>query len=386
MNMKHVFLVLLSCLVMACGMALAGDNADQEEAKDVPKNERDLRPKFEALSMMPPDAPQTIDLKQRVMIELMERWIRSSQVRFKVSGTVVDETGDQLSGVRLACSMSQPTLPQAGGDVSRYVSGPEAMIDGDFVFEPDIKGTRIVLYFEKEGYYPEKRSFTADKLGPQANHDLLAGIIPQRGVTEIKDLEIVMQKIGELTTLKRRRARMSFHANGSGEVFDFDIRRGHLHGDLVRVANVTDPDQLPKHAAYLVAEVDEDGIIPATQEEYDDVLGGRWSHAQVPMNLRLVMTDSEGGFILFVHDEEIRGSDQAARQMVRAPAEGYAHVLELTPEIARRGHLFFFKVGDKYGRGKLHVPRVSSDEKTFQMAVEFQIQLDGSRNLETMTW
>jgi len=371
------FVVMWSCLCLV-GNAWAGDKNNDGEKEDAAEQLKDLREELAEVSRMPRDDPATRKLKERIFSEVIRRAVIADQARFHISGSVVDSTGKPLENVTVRYLVSRPI---SATDVDYFGEGEQA-VDGEFDVITEA-GVHAMIRFEKDDYYPEERSFAVDESDAQAGLDILAGWIPKRDKTEIKDLEIVMQKVGELTALKRRRARMSFHADGSGEVFDFDMRRGHLQGDLARVVNVTDPEQLPDHAAYLVAGVDEDGTIPSAMNRSGR--GGRLG--LVPESLQLVMTDQGGGFIRFHPEEEHRNYDQVARRMVQAPKEGYDQVLRLEPEsVDYMGNFFYFKIGDIYGRGMFFLPRLSSDAKQFEMTFEFQIQPDGSRNLETMTW
>lgn len=358
-----------------------GNDAGDVKAVAPSGQSRDLRQELEAVDALPPDDPKTIQRRQRLLIEAMQRFSQASRVQFRVSGVVVDQSGEPLDGVTMHYSISWPV----GWDNNQRVSGNE-QVDGEFTLEPGVQGQRLTLHVKKEGYYPERRSFAANHLDAQTSHDLLAGKLPERNVTEIRDLKIQMQKIGELTELARQRTQLSFSADGSGKVFDFTKATDKVVGALVRVADVTDAEQLPRQAAYFVADVTEDGTIPATEVQYRDILVTAGGPGKAPDNLRLVMTNPDSGFIVFYSDDQISGYDSAARRMVRAPDEGYEQMLELNPDFVSRGHLFYFKAGNLYGRGKLDRPRMSHDGKTFEMWIEWQIQPNGSRNLETLTW
>jgi len=308
--------------------------------------------------------------------------LRAEQTRFHISGTVVDSTGQPLEGVVAHYLVSRPISPTE----VNYFGEAQQEVDGEFNIKTEA-GLSAIVRFEKENYYPVERTFSAEELRDHAEIDIVAGKIPKRGKTKIQNIMVEMQKIGELTQLQRRSVTLRFSADGSGQIFDFGQPLDHARiGREVRVEDVTDPEQLPVKAAYVIADVDDDGKFLAKKVRYEDAIMNRRGQGWVPPNLRLVTMDSEGGFMLFISEDKVRGHDMAARKMAIAPEEEYEQVLELTPEIARRGHLFFFRMGGYYGRGKLDRPRLSADGTTFEIGVEFQIQTDGSRNLETMTW
>lgn len=75
--------------------------------------------------------------------------------------------------------------------------------------------------------------------------------------------------------------------------------------------------------------------------------------------------------------------------MNEAPAEGYERELvldeaQLKAMSTAGGYTahFYFRCGDRYGKGRLGIPMLSADE--VRVDAYFFIQSDGSRNLEAL--
>jgi len=375
------FVVMWSCLCLV-GNAWAGDKNNDGEKEDAAEQLKDLREELAEVSRMPRDDPATRKLKERIFSEVIRRAVIADQARFHISGSVVDSTGKPLENVTVRYLVSRPI---SATDVDYFGEGEQA-VDGEFDVITEA-GVHAMIRFEKDDYYPEERSFAVDESDAQAGLDILAGWIPKRDKTEIKDLEIVMQKMGDVTQLQRRNVTLSYFSDGSGQIFDFGRALDHARiGKEVGVEDVTDAEQLSEKAVYVIGDMGKDGVIPYEEVPFEDMFSSVRGRCQVPKNLRMVVTDPEGGIQLFQPEGELRGSNRVARHMTRAPEKGYEQVLDLPKGIASRGYRFYFKVGEHYGRGRLRFPKISRDGQTFEIGVEFQIQPDGSRNLETMTW
>jgi len=378
-------LPLLAATLFACSVAPVEDNPDGRQPAERQQQEeqaRDLHGGLAELSTWDKRDSEAIERRRNLEAEIIQRFSRASRVPFRITGTVVDEEGHPMDDVTVNYSVSW----SAGWDDIRSESGT-AQVGSAFVLEPESRGTHVTLHFKKKGYYPERRSFPAREMTGLEEHGVLAGLIPRRGLQEVEDVTIVMQKMGDVTQLQRRNVTLSFSSDGSGQIFDFGRALDHARiGKEVGVEDVTDAEQLSEKAVYVIGDMGKDGVIPYEEVPFEDMFSSVRGRCQVPKNLRMVVTDPEGGIQLFQPEGELRGSNRVARHMTRAPEKGYEQVLDLPKGIASRGYRFYFKVGEHYGRGRLRFPKISRDGQTFEIGVEFQIQPDGSRNLETMTW
>lgn len=161
-----------------------------------------------------------------------------------------------------------------------------------------------------------------------------------------------------------------------------------------------DRASFPRHCAY---------ILPGMDAEGKAILKDcRWKEEQreervycLPQRLDLFLSDPNGGFVM----SELGYNKKTMHKMKQAPASGYKQPLsfdatDLLKILLRDGkseyQSFYFKVGEKYGKGyfmptavrvKLgQFPRYyypMGKDGIVSIGIWFFLQPDGSRNLET---
>ena len=94
--------------------------------------------------------------------------------------------------------------------------------------------------------------------------------------------------------------------------------------------------------------------------------------------------EPENGFIVYNPDP----NKKMPRQMKESPETGYQKELIIESNRFERGSksadiYFYFKVKDKYGKGKIGGFGFEDDNSKIGLGVFFNLQSDGSRNLET---
>ena len=135
---------------------------------------------------------------------------------------------------------------------------------------------------------------------------------------------------------------------------------------------------------YMLPKVDEDGRIRSEVKVYGK--NGRLTRTY-PIELRLISSDPEGGFIIYKQQP----NEFAYWSMKLAPETGYKQELVLDADWFYErsliqntpGIYFYFKINGRYGKGRLGTLRFPEGDYALELETEFQLQTDGSRNLDT---
>lgn len=147
--------------------------------------------------------------------------IEAERIDFLISGIIVDDKGAVLSNVTVNVTEER----------SRVWASPAKKnwtkkIDGKFRLKIK-KVSGVTLAFEKEGYYGADLDFRIPKEMNQEDEIVLAdeeGRKPRlkRFVNKLEDIQVVLEKKGQLTQLGIFVGGLSYHPDGSGTVVDFD--------------------------------------------------------------------------------------------------------------------------------------------------------------------
>jgi len=311
---------------------------------------------------------------QRVLYTAVyaHRMRKAWNAKFKLSGTVVDDSGNPLDDIDVRLVIVD------GLDVEGNYE--ERKVDRNFSIEPE--ATIVTLYFSKRGYYKDWVTFESPfNYGINDVQPLLRGKnFPQHRVVQ-NDLRMVLQKEGSLTKLHEYLVNLHFNLDRSGKVIDFaqpPPKRLH-EPTLLPVKDVADLKQLPKLGVFVTAKADADGQI-----RWDPKLGGRPA-----ISFTLHSVDPAGGFIRYLPLADHHGHYLVDQSMKQAPADGYQreftidHATDAPVPDGVNWYTLYFRVGNNYGRANIIHAGVSEDGKQLLVRVKFLLQPDGSRNLET---
>lgn len=330
---------------------------------------------------------------------LMKKGIEQRRISFDISGTVVDAKGHLLDKVNMTVAKSKSIW------FDKYEDSKQTkLISGTFRIKTK-KQDVITLSFEKDGYY------NVSNMGIHTGKDKNK---IKNGVLEVKDLKIVMRKIGKLADLLDYEGVLRFSPDGKATVLSLK-QKTNKDGDVIKheksenykevedseellqVKNIFKQDALPENCIYAIADSDKSGRIK-TKLFNDDY----YSPEAIRLYFSTVL-DDESGFIIYKpHEERVK---LIWRNMIKAPEKGYQKELVIgvkkMNEIFAQGQdlYFYFKAGEKYGkgcisnieyRGKEGVFRQgdeSIDQKgngTLEIGVECRLNPDGTRNLESL--
>ena len=322
------------------------------------------------------------DAVKQAGIALLERAVSAYNGRITLSGTVVDDSGNPLQGVRLRYSKSTAALDwtQMGGEGST-----NEVVDRTFSIDVDNAGA-ITLHFSKAGYLPARLGFsTRDDLSPEEETAFFGPdpIHPPHVVRE--GLEVVLYEVGEAVELVESYARLTHRGDGSGVVLS---GFGSSQGGPTEVSDVNDTALPEPDCIRMVAATNAQGEISVVQIT-NEVLGVSWRY---PERFRLIMNDPEGGFVVFTPAPGV----PVEVQMKTAPETGYTREVEFTAEqmanvgegyrMAQDVVWFFLKSHGKFGKGNLGIAkgRTWNGHSMAFVGITLWVQPNGSRHVQTV--
>lgn len=333
---------------------------------------------------------QTLEFYQRG-VNLMHK---TAHGRFILAGEVVDQDGDRLKDVEIRMRLSQ--LIGIGWDTK---SDYETAAAGNGIFHVDVRPySSVNLTFKKEGYYDEQLffPFASNHISREDEAAIMAGkeVTIEEGIVRSENLRIVMEKKGDITDLLEETFKLTYQrqrdGTASGRVVSFNREmwpRGYYYQgprNPIPATNLLDPVQIPPMCVYMLPKVDEDGRIRSEVKVYGK--NGRLTRTY-PIELRLISSDPEGGFIIYKQQP----NEFAYWSMKLAPETGYKQELVLDADWFYErsliqntpGTYFYFKINGRYGKGRLGTLRFPEGDYALELETEFQLQTDGSRNLDT---
>ena len=317
--------------------------------------------------------------EEQQALAAMQALMAASNGDFQLSGQVVDESGQQLDGVAVEI---MKVVPKEMGTKADYHT-ESRIVNRTFNFSITGAGA-VVLVFSKPGYYPKKIDFTQSVTADMAER-AAQGLPVSPNNTDRQGLTIVLETRGVVADLLTTGANMVERLSGVGLIIDFDrVLRGFGGSELV--TNVFSVASFPTNSAYLTASRGTNGLV-----ETVSLLHSSGAFSDIfPRDLRVKLTDTNGGFVVFA--PSVRRNMYF--QMKTAPLTGYqSDLLITTNDLARifsppddgtdQWIYFYFRTGGKYGKGRVGHANVEAAGSNVEARVEFRIQRDGSRNLET---
>jgi len=330
-------------------------------------------------------------------LKIYKRGIRlvnkTAHGRFILAGEVVDQDGNRLKDVEVHLRMSQ--LIGMGWDMK---STYESSVAQDGLFQVDVRPyTGVNLTFKKEGYYTEQQYFNFDMIDISREHQeaIMSGkdVKIEEGVVRDENIRIVLEKKGNITSLAEEDFKLIYlrqqDGTASGRVADLDRKKWELPPDdrylySIPVTNLLDPEVIPPMCVYMIPKIDDDGRILSEEK----ISGKYGQHKRnYPNELRLITSDPEGGFIIYKQQP----NEYVYWSMKLAPETGYKQELVLDADWFHErsqvqntpGTFFYYKVNGRYGKGSIGVPKFPEGDYALELKTEFQLQVDGSRNLDT---
>jgi hypothetical protein len=309
---------------------------------------------------------------------------------FTLKGTVTDEAGNSLKGVIVGIEKGKIKIMDVEYTEERKT------IDGQF--QLSFKNYGIIrLNFELPGYYGEEIVFNFNEI-KDFDEDLVMSDkpLPKRKIIK-EDIRVVLRKEGILTDLIKGGAELEYQTNGVAKVYDFAKHVKNYGRPVVPavVSNIFDISTLPLNCVYFLPETNSDGSLATNVLVLDRPPEAPFSQVKkiVPKSIRLVMHVKNPGSGFVASDVQRQGRRSELQMMTIAPETGYNKELILEREFFQK-HLrasgqshntqyFYFKINDKYGKGSITSPAYKAAAQVKATAVvRFQLQPDGSRNLE----
>ena len=248
------------------------------------------------------------------------------------------------------------------------------LADGRFDFAC-WKCSGATLRFRKPGYYSETLRLHVDKEVESSGR--FAREVAQD--LDERDLEVVLRSDANQAKLVSYEARLQSTARGPVRVAPLRVDLG---SNGVRVDRLDQPPSREAHYlpgyVQLIAAVDSQGELAA--EPLPDVPGARM---RFPMPPVLDFGPADGGISLYRHAQGNQA--EIYREMRTAPANGYVETLVLDPPERGGAHFFYFKIGDRYGKGMVASPSFDHVDgvEVVGVYVELRLNESGEPNVET---
>ncbi len=289
-----------------------------------------------------------------------------------VSGTVRGEDGRPLGGVVLDARASRFDL--ASESFSSKAESRFELREGRFAFSCR-SCSGAVLHFSRDGYYSETLRLAVEKQVEGT------GRLASEAAQNLRrdDLEIVLRSAANQVQLVRYEAFVQSAADGPRRVAALrrDLGSRGVAFDRLDAPPSREARYLPGYVQLLAA-VDADGALAA--EPLPDVPGARM---RFPMPPTLDFGPAGGGVV--VHRHAGGNPAEVYREMRTAPKDGYVDALVLDPPARGDVTYFYFRVGDRYGKGRAVSPSFDQEdgEEVVAAYVELRLNPTGDRNVET---
>lgn len=320
---------------------------------------------------------------------------RGPGITFNITGRVVDEQGNGVGDATLVMERSFP----AGFDGVTTRKRPVRLSE-EGEFKVSVKGgLEVVLILEKPGYYRERYGFRLARL-----EDLYEQ--PQPIAIE-QEVELVLVKIGRLTTLDTRSGVLVDRPGDDDVVFHYEPQRpvrfarrfgNDTYSDFLERSDVAE-SATDEQRSFVFMKTSRDQEPMSIKMTSVSVAAGfgMWTR-EVPEKISLHSSIAGTGFIFPEFDDYLPTSSfNFDRKMRTAPETGYLQSVAFDAEDVfewnngssrARGIPFYFFDGEYYGRGVvgfgvMDCVQVSTETGEVSVQLSFQMQADGSRYLET---
>ncbi len=202
-NELSVLISVATCITVACPFVRLAF-ADEDEVK--PYVERgytteEVDPDFLEWSILEGKAAKdelTPDEEQKRRMlgsRVMDRMLGMFMARYILQGEVVDQDGNRLDDVHVRVNKARARGPDHWAE-----ERVDQKVNGTFSLDFDVY-TALYLYFNKEGYYQEMLSFGFEG-GSATGEDIILRDRPLRkNIVEKRDIRVVMEKKGDITSL-----------------------------------------------------------------------------------------------------------------------------------------------------------------------------------------
>lgn len=374
-------LIGLSVAIIGMGISIAGESepstATKQASSASASSSMPDRAIQERLAILMKMNPKTEEVQHEIYLLQGQLLSNSSPLldsgNLKLKGKIVDEDGKVMDNV--AVSIVRTKAIKLGWENENKEE--RLSVKEEFIIEAkDING--LTLRFRKTGYY-DREIFLPINNSKETSR--LLSQLPKIAMSDKSDgVAIVLDKKGKLTELsKRSNVNLIYKAGGSGIGADV-LGDGKYKSTTIK--NLEKKETMIAHAVYVRAEQDSKGALAVVDQNQN--APGKFFY---PVKLYITTSDEKDGFVKFICAQQ--GTHE--RQMRHAPVDGYKQEIEFSADELRRNLskgegdcCFYFRLSGKYGRAVIYVADITRDDgKTLNTSVVFEVQPDGSRNLET---
>jgi len=251
---------------------------------------------------------------------LGEQSLLSNSSSIYVSGIIVDDSGNPLNDVELELNFSRPKGWESEDLTRKFISNSKFFIT-------QAKYTGLTVYFRKKGYF-EERMFYSTRISSK---------YLKNGIFSKTDEKIILREIGKLAKLKKVEKLLEYDWKNKRKTF-FNMSTMTLE-----TLPVDDVIKAKKYI-YLDFERDKDGNVLTTKN---------YNNEPIPKAfiIRYVSDDKKDGFI-------VERDKKDFSYLPEAPAVDY-NQKEIIVPLKSQDIYFYYRNGDKYGKGALLSPYTS---------------------------
>jgi len=284
--------------------------------------------------------------------------------RIALSGRVVDQDGNPLSGVTMRVTKTVYTSNPA-----EFTRDEESEESVDGMFEVSCREcSTINLSFSKPGYYVTSISESLGRLdGERVDH------------LTMEDIKVVLEVKPRAVQLFHRSGELLFDSTGVKQVVSLG---GRLIGNLPLGPQKT-LSSLDSPYVSLICKTESDGTLARRTVPRP----GREGLTMVaPSGARLVFATGGDGVVLYEPRTHSPSPSLVFREMREAPLEGYRGEIDFDQLPGNRQTYYFYcRVGGLYGKGAVSAPLFRSPKNLDEAvsAIGIRLNPDGSRNVTT---
>lgn len=282
---------------------------------------------------------------------------------FRVEGTVVDQTGELLSDVKVSIKKTKDSM-------NKPISTTQEIIKNG-IFDYSTSGSYgWHLLFEKQGYYSAGTGFTLAALADMIDSKEAT----LDGLTIVKRVRIVLYSWGEInrSLVRTRHHVLSYSEDGdikklTAIPIPYLNKENNIRKDEEFQFSYKHEYTLPKNLIYIVPGRNKDGSNDGT--------------------IRLKTNIPKSGFIRLAY-----GGDHFFRRMWEAPETGYQPELILKEDFGNSRSsapyiVFYFKVKDIYGKGLIMPKMPESILESDKASLKIYLYMNKEKNIRnTNAW
>ena len=281
-----------------------------------------------------------------------------------IEGRVVDGEGQPVTDVTAYIDRFI-----ASGIEGKSVQSKEK-VGGEFHFH-FARNSNVEITFRRKGHHAADLFYSFTRPSE--------GVVVKGKTHTYRDVPVVLTKIKNLASLHRYSLLLKYPIQGEATVWDIS-GVGSRRVKTTRATVLVDGTHPPEKVVYAA-------MVPTEPPMPAFVPGGKVVCRPAGQVFRIGISDGgDGGFIM-VPASAAERTRYPMRELMEAPETGYVPFVDLTDDQIldsrkSKNYRFYCKLNGLYGKGRI-MSIFFLPERGLEIGMEFLLQPDGSRNLET---